>query len=213
MPYFHSQVFVYKSNTSKYSSTFDFIYFHELCLSSLASLQKIKNHLFLENTTKESWFKASYPLRTSPYSTMPVKSSFTKHLTFIIPSLYLYCTPGLLQLPLNLSTLLICLAHSFLNHSFHIITSLAYLLALIINAAHTVYKINSKCLSLASRSFFGYNLSFQLHLSPPPQNNPDMAMANLENTVHTTPLLLIFSDHREPSSNSSCLMPNLTNTA
>lgn len=189
MPYFHSQVFVYKSNTSKYSSTFDFIYFHELCLSSLASLQKIKNHLFLENTTKESWFKASYPLQTSPYSTMPVKSSFTKHLTFIIPSLYLYCTPGLLQLPLNLSTLLICLAHSFLNHSFHIITSLAYLLALIINAAHTVYKINSKCLSLASRSFFGYNLSFQLHLSPPPQNNPDMAMANLENTFQFTPLL------------------------
>lgn len=75
--------------------------------------------------------------------------------------------PGLLQLPLNLSSLVICLVHSFLNHSFHIITSLAHPPALIINASYTVYKINSKCLSLASRFLAAtYLFIFILHLPP-----------------------------------------------
>lgn len=75
--------------------------------------------------------------------------------------------PGLLQLPLNLSSLVICLVHSFLNHSFYIITSLAHPPALNINASYTIYKINSKCLSLASRFLATtYLFSFILHLPP-----------------------------------------------
>lgn len=137
MSYFHSQGFVYKSNKqTKYSSTFASIYFHEWCLSSLASLQKIKNHLFLETTAKEPWFKASYPLLTIPYSAMPVKSSFTKHPTFIIPSFLFILHAWVIATASQSFYSVNCLAHSLLNHSFHIITSLAYLLALTINAAH-----------------------------------------------------------------------------
>lgn len=208
---------IYNLKPLKYSNTFASIYFQELYLPSLLLLQNIKKPLlYLKHDQRIAGSNSCTYLWLFPHPkclwNLPLLC--VSHLSS--PPFYLHFMPGLLQLPLNLSSLNLfssVLPKSQLSHH----PSFAHPLVLIINASYTVCKINSKVFGLAFRSLAAnYHFSFTLYL-PSKQSShgygPPQAWLIPISSLFTTLPFSWYSllTQKQFSNSSSYLMPSLTN--